>query len=290
MKLGRLGVWAFIDGMNAKELAEFARRMEGAGYSALWIPEATGRNSLISSGWILANTTKLVAATGIANIYARDPMAMKAAQYALNELSGGRFLLGLGVSHAPLVAGVRGHEYGKPVATMRAYLEGMAAAPYDGPKPAERPLTLLAALGPKMLELSRDQADGAHPYNVPPEHTREAREILGPGKMLAVEQMVVAETDPAKAREVARASLSLYLGLPNYCNNWRRLGFGDADFANGGSDRLIDTVVAWGDDEAIRARVDAHRQAGADHVCIQLLGISPVPDAAVLERLAAKLA
>ena len=292
MDLGKLGVWAYVDGMNAGDVARFAQRMEAAGYGALWIPEATGRNSLVSCGWILANTTRLVAATGIANIYGRDPLSMKAAQYALNEQSGGRFLLGLGVSHAPLVAGVRGHEYGKPLATMRAYLEGMAAAPYHGPPPPETPLTVLAALGPKMLDLARDKADGAHPYNVPPEHTAEARRILGPGKLLAVEQMVVTETDPGKARAIARETLALYLGLPNYCNNWKRLGFEDADFADGGSDRLIDTVIAWGDDDVLAARVRAHRDAGADHVCIQLLqagGPFGTPDTATLERLAALL-
>lgn len=292
MKPGKLGVWAYVDGMAAPDAAAFARRIEAAGYGALWIPETTSRNSLVSSGWLLANTQSLVVATGIANIYGRDAMAMKTAQYALAELSGGRFLLGLGVSHAPLVAGVRGHDYGKPVSTMRAYLEGMARAPYDAPQPSERPLTLLAALGPKMLELSRDMADGAHPYNVPPEHTAQARRILGPDKLLCVEQMVIAQTDPAKAREIARATLSMYLGLPNYCNNWKRLGFVDADFADGGSDRLIDAIIAWGDDEAIRARVQAHWDAGADHVCIQLLqGGGPFgnPDAAELERLAGKL-
>lgn len=292
MELGKLGVWAFVDSLGAPEAAAFAGRLEKAGYAALWIPEATGRNSLVSAGWLLANTQSLVVATGIANIYARDAMAMKTAQHALAELSGGRFLLGLGVSHAPLVAGVRGHDYGKPVSTMRAYLEAMASAPYHAPPPPERPLTLLAALGPKMLELSRDMADGAHPYNVPPSHTVEARKILGPGKMLAVEQMVVAETDAAKAREIARGTLSVYLELPNYCNNWKRLGFEDADFANGGSDRLIDTVVAWGDDDAIAARVQEHFDAGADHVCIQLLqGSGPfgAPDAGTLERLATKL-
>lgn len=286
MKLGRIGVWAPMDGMTAPQMATFAQRVEAAGYSALWIPEAWGRNTLVSCGWLLANTSTLVVATGIASIYARDSMAMVGAQYGLNEQSGGRFLLGLGVSHKPFVKGARGHEYGKPVATMKAYLEAMKAVDYTAPPPPEKPLTLLAALGPKMLELSRDLADGAHPYNVTPEHTKIARDILGPGKLLCVEQMVVAETDPVKARAIARASLALYMGLPNYSNNWRRLGFGDADFADGGSDAFIDAMIAWGDDAAIKARVDAHMANGADHVCIQLLAESAVPDIDTLERLA----
>ena len=289
MKLGKIGVWAFMDTMTAPQMAEFAQRVEGAGYSALWIPEAWGRNALVSCGWLLANTQKLIVATGIASIYARDSMAAVGAQYGLNEQSGGRFLMALGVSHKPFVSDIRGHDYGKPVASMRAYLEAMAKVEYTAPPPPEKPLTLIAALGPKMLELAREQADGAHPYNVPPEHTAQARAILGPDKLLCVEQMVVAETDPAKARAVARASLAVYLSLPNYANNWRRLGFEDADFADGGSDRLIDTVIAWGDDDALAARVQAHFDKGADHVCIQLLSESPVPDIATLERLARRL-
>ncbi len=289
MKLGKYGVWASMDSMTAAQMAVFAQRMEKAGFAALWMPEGGGRNSYVTSSWLLANTDKLIIATGIANIYARDPMATIGAQNGLNEQSGGRFLLGLGVSHAPLVSGVRGHDYGKPVATMRAYLEGMAQMPYDPPPPAERPLTVIAALGPKMLELARDNADGAHPYNVTPAHTRHAREILGTDKLLYVEQMCVAETNPAKARAVARASLLPYLGLPNYRNSWKREGFTDADFAEGGSDRLIDAVIVWGDDDAIAQRVAQHHTAGADHVCIQLLGETMIPDADTLERLAAVL-
>lgn len=289
MKLGKLGVWAFMDGMTAPQVAAFAQRMENAGFAALWIPEAWGRNSYVTSSWLLANTEKLVIATGIASIYARDPMATVGARNALNEQSGGRFLLGLGVSHAPMVSGVRGHDYGKPIATMKAYLEGMDQVEYGAPPPAEKPLTVIAALGPKMLELARDHADGAHPYNVTPAHTKLAREILGPGKLLCVEQMCVAETDPAKARAVARASLEIYLTLPNYQNSWKREGFTDEDFANGGSDRLIDATIVWGDDDAIAERVQQHYANGADHVCIQLLGESPVPDADTLERLAGRL-
>src|SRR5882724_7535221 len=271
MKLSKLGVWAGMDAFTAPEAAAFAKRVEAWGYGALWIPEAMGRNSFAHAAWLLANTTKLVVATGIANIYARDWFAASSAQKALNEQSGGSFLLGLGVSHGPLVEGFRGQHYGKPVETMRAYLVGMKNAGYVAPPPPEPPKTVIAALGPKMLALAAEQADGAHPYNVPPEHTAQAREILGPGKLLCPEQMILAETDAAKARAKARESLAIYLSLPNYVNNWKRLGFTDADLADGGSDRLVDAIVAWGDDKAIRARLEAHWDAGADHVCIQAL-------------------
>ena len=191
MELGKLGVWISMDSMTAAAAAAFAKRVEDWGYAALWIPESRGRDALVHSSWLLANTQKLIVATGIANIYARDPMAMANGQRALAEQSGGRFLLGLGVSHVPSVEGMRGHIYGRPVATMRAYLDAMKAAPYGSPEPPEPPLTILAALGPRMLALSASHADGAHPYNVTPEHTAEARRILGAGKILCPEQMVL---------------------------------------------------------------------------------------------------
>ncbi len=271
MKLGRLGVWNAMDAMSAADGAAFARRVEAWGYAALWLPESRGRNVLVHSSWLLANTARLIVAPGIANIYARDPMAMANGQRALAEQSGGRFLLGIGVSHAPSVEGLRGHNYGRPIATMRAYLEAMNAATYAAPAPPEKPLTILAALGPRMLALSAEMADGAHPYNVPPEHTEEARRIIGPGKLLCPEVWVLLETDPAAARAAARQALTPYLRLDNYANNWRRLGFGDADMAGGGSDRFVDANVAWGDEAAIRRRIQAHWDAGADHVCIQTI-------------------
>jgi len=292
-QIGKLGVWANTNGLTAPEAAAFAQRVEKWGYSALWIPEAAGRNALVHASWLLANTTKLVIATGIANIYARDPMATLCGQMTLNEQSGGRFLLGLGVSHAPMVEKVRGHTYGKPVATMRAYLDAMAKANYDAPKPSERPRTVLAALGPKMLELSRDQADGAHPYFSTVEHTAEARRILGKDKIgkdkwLCVEQMVLLDTDPVRARATARKQAVRYLALPNYRNNLLRLGFSEADVADGGSDKIIDAVIAWGDEKAIRARIQAQWDAGADQVCIQALHPEGafLPDETLLEKLA----
>jgi len=244
--LKKLGVWAATDSLSAVDCAAFARRVEAWGYGALWIPEAVGREVFSAAAWLLANTGTLVVASGIANIYARDALSAAAARQGLNEQSGGRFLLGLGVSHIPLVEGVRQHQYGKPVATMRAYLSAMAQAPYASVPPAAAPRTVLAALGPKMLALAAELADGAHPYNVTPEHTREARAVLGAGKLLCVEQAAILESDPAAARATARRFLALYLGLPNYVNNWRRMGFTDADFAGGGSDRLIDAAKSQG--------------------------------------------
>jgi probable F420-dependent oxidoreductase len=286
MGLKKLGVWAATDGLSAPDLSAFAKRVEAWGYGALWTPEAVGREVFSASAWLLANTSSLIVASGIANIYARDSLSAAAAQKGLNEQSGGRFLLGLGVSHIPLVQDLRQHEYGKPVATMRKYLRGMADAPYKAVLPAAAPMTVLAALGPKMLELAAEQAQGAHPYNVTPEHTRQARAILGANKLLCVEQGAILEPNPTQARALARQFLSIYLGLPNYFNNWRRLGFTDADFAGGGSDRLVDALIAWGDEKAIRARIEEHWQAGADHVCVQSIGPAGLPDERLLGLLA----
>jgi probable F420-dependent oxidoreductase len=288
MQLGKLGVWAPMDVLSAAEGALFAQRVEGWGYAALWLPESRGRDVLVHSSWLLANTKSLIVAPGIANIYARDPMAMANGQRALAEQSGGRFLLGIGVSHAPTVVGLRGHSYGKPVTTMRAYLQGMQAAPYLAPDPPERPLTVVAALGPRMMALSAELADGAHPYNVPPEHTADARRILGSGKLLCPEVWVLLETDASAARSAARQALASYMRLDNYVNNWRRIGFGDDELAGGGSDRFIDANVAWGSEEAIRKRIQEHWDAGADHVCIQSINPdgSRRPDEKVLALLA----
>jgi len=288
MQIGRLGVWTHIDSFPAPEAAEFAQRIESWGYSALWVPEAVGRDPFCFLAYLAANTRTLLLATGIANIYARDAMSMRAAQKTLAELSGGRLVLGLGVSHEHLVSRVRGHAYQKPVATMRSYLEAIEKALYMGPQPKEDAPILLAALRPKMLALAAQKARGAHPYFVPPEHTARAREILGRGPWLCPEQMVLLETSPSKAREIARRNMAIYTGLPNYQNNLRELGFSDADFADRGSDRLVDATVAWGDEKAIAARIQAHHDAGADHVCIQPFRPDgqPGPDLRLLEALA----
>jgi probable F420-dependent oxidoreductase len=271
VQLGKLGVWASLDTLTAAEAQTFVQSLEHRGYPSLWMPESRGRNVLVAAAWLLASTTKLKIASGIANIYARDAMAAINAHRGLNEQSGGRFLLGLGVSHKPIVDTMRGHAYGKPVATMRAYLEAMQAAPYQAPPPSARPKTVLAALGPRMLQLAAELSDGAHTYCVTPEHTAQARRLLGPDKLLCPEQMVLLETNPAKARQIARATLANYLALENYVSNWRWLGFSDADLSGGGSDRFVDANVAWGDEGAIRKRIGEHWDAGADHVCIQPL-------------------
>jgi probable F420-dependent oxidoreductase len=288
MELGPTGVWCFMDGLPAGPAADLARRVESLGYDALWIPEAVGRHPFAHAAWLLANTQRLIVATGIANLYARDAHASAAARNTLAEQSSGRFLLGLGVSHAPFVEGVRGHRYEKPVATMRTYLEAMDKAPYAAIPPAETPPTVIAALGPRMLKLAAERTRGAHPYLVPPEHTAQAREILGPGPWLCTEQKVLLETNASRAREVARKAAAIYLNLPNYRNNLKRLGYTDADLDGGGSDRLIDAVVAWGDEKTIADRIQAHRDAGASHVCIQPLHPEgkPLPDERILEVLA----
>jgi len=289
MKFGKLGVWASLDAMTAADALAFAKRVEKRGYGALWTPESRGRNVLVNAAWLLAGTSSLIVATGIANIYARDALAMANAQRGLNEQSGNRFLLGLGVSHRPLVSDLRGHVYGRPVATMRGYLEAMRAAPYQAPPPSKPSRTVLAALGPKMLALSAEMTDGAHPYCVTPEHTAQARRILGPGKLLCPELMVLLETDASKARAAARAALASYIQLENYANNWRRLGFTDEDLAGGGSNRFVDANIAWGDEGAIRARIQLFWDAGADHVCIQSIhpsGSRSVVDERILDLLA----
>ena len=271
MDLSKTGVWYFTDGMSAMEAANAAQRIEALGYSALWIPETVGRHPFAHAAWLLANTARLVVATGIASIYHREPGVTLAAQHTLAEQSSNRFLLGLGVSHKPMVEGVRGLAYGKPVATMRAYLEKMDASPYAGPKAedADPPPRVIAALGPRMLELARDACQGAHPYFTSPAHTAMARRTMGPDAWLCVEQKVMLEEDAAKARQAARQTAQVYLGLPNYRNNWLRMGLAEEDLVDGGSDAFIDATFAWGDADAIRARIQEHYDAGASHVCIQ---------------------
>lgn len=290
MNIGRLGVWAMVNVMTAADSAAFARRVEKWRYGALWVPEVTARDPFVTSSWLLANTTTLNLATGIASIYSRDSFAAINSQYALAEQSGGRFLLGLGVSHGPFVEGVLGHKFEKPAPQMKRYLETMARMKYMGPQPIEKPKTVVGALGPKMLEIAATLADGAHPYNITPNHTAEARRILGPGKLLCPEQMVLLEKDSSTARAIGRKALALSLTLPNYRSNYLRMGFGAQDMDHGGSDRLIDAIVAWGDEKAIRGRIQQHWDAGADHVCIQPLrreSVNLTPeDEKVLELLA----
>lgn len=269
MQLGKLGVWSHVDHLGAEDVAAFVQRTEDWGYSTFWVPEAVGRDPFSLIGFLAARTRRIVFATGIANIYARDPMLMKAIWKTVSGLAPDRFILGLGVSHSHLVTNQRGHDYGKPVATMREYLEAMAKALYMGPQPSVDAPIVIGALRDRMLELSATLAQGAHPYNVTPEHTKRARAVMGPKALLLPEQMVLAETQPAKAREIARANLKIYLRLPNYQNNLKQFGFSDADFEADGSDRLVDALVCWGTPEKIAKHIEAHLAAGANQVCVQ---------------------
>jgi probable F420-dependent oxidoreductase len=265
-----VGIWSFaLQRLAANEEIEAARQFESLGYAATWIPESLGsKDVLVHAGLLLANTTKSVLATGIANIHARDPMAMANGARALGEAYPDRFVLGIGVSHAPSVE-MRGGDYANPMAQMKAYLDAMDAAQYAAPEPEPRVPLLLAALGPKMLELAAQRSDGAHPYFVPVEHTPIARRHLGPEPCLATEVTAVLTTDRSAGIDVARTFAKHYLVLPNYANNLRRLGWGEADIENA-SDKLVDAVVAIGDVDSIVRRVRDHLDAGADHVCVQI--------------------
>ena len=271
MEIGRIGVWTFeFEQQPWSAVAEAAAELDELGYGAIWFPESRGREVMAQSALLLGATKRAVIAPGIANLYARDAMAMAAGQRTLCEAFPDRYLLGIGVSHRPAVEQIRGHQYGPPIATMRAYLDAMDAAPYLPPQPASEP-RVLAALGPRMLKLSAERTLGAHPYFVPVEHTTFARQTLGDGPLLAPEQAVVLERDPDRARLIARQHMARYLAAENYANNLRRLGFTDDDIASGGSDRLVDKIVAWGSLDDVTARVQAHLDAGADHVSIQVL-------------------
>jgi len=284
MKLGRLGVWYSTDKLNGTQLGDLMRAVESNGYSAFWYPESRGYESMSLAGYLLSKSSKLVVGSSIANIYARDPYTAKRAMISLNDWHGERFILGLGVSHIPMVEGVRGHRYDKPIPAMRAYLEGIRR---DLPA-GEEPPVVVAALGPKMLALSGALSRGAVPYNVTPKHTAQAKAILGPGKWLAVEQKVTIETDPAKARALGRKELARYMVLPNYRNNWLREGFAEADLADGGSDRFIDAMCLWGDAETVKKGLRAHFAAGATHVCLQ--PVHADGDFAARDRMLAALA
>ncbi len=284
MKLGRLGVWYPTDRLDGTQLGDFVRLVEKSGYAALWYPESRGYESMSLAGFLLSKSEKLCIGSSIANIYARDAYTAQRALVSLNSWYGDRFILGLGVSHIPMVEGLRGHRYDKPLGAMRAYLDGIHK---DLPKGAEAPV-MVAALGPKMLALSAEKSMGAVPYNVTPKHTAQAAAILGPKKMLAVEQKVTIETDPVKARALGRKELARYMVLPNYRNNWLREGFTEADLANGGSDKFIDAMCLWGDANTIKKGLRAHFEAGATHVCLQ--PVHDEGDFAARDRIVAALA
>lgn len=272
--IGRVGIWtSALEAQPADRARHAAQELEASGFPIVWINETTGRDPFVLATMLLSATSRLKLATGIANIYARDALTMSASQKTLAEAFPGRFLLGLGVSSPVLVEKVRKHSYDKPLAYMRQYLDAMDAAPYHSVPPGDEPSRVLAALGPRMLELAATRADGAHPYLTTPDHTRHARDIIGPDPLLAPEQMVVLDSDPDTARGIARAAVGFYLRAPGYLANLRRMGFTDDDWADpkSPSDRLIDGIVAWGGVDAIARRVREHHDAGADHVCIQVL-------------------
>ena len=274
-RIGRIGVWSFaFDRMTAADARRAAARIEEMGAGALWIPESLVSKELFAhAATLLAATERLPVASGIASIWARDPVAMQNGGRALAEAFPGRFILGLGVSHEPVVTR-RGQKYEKPLSRMKEYLEAMDRARYAGPEPAEPAPRLLAALGPRMLRLAAERTAGAHPYFVPVEHTPIARKEIGEGPLLAVEQAVVFETDASAAREIAKAHMAGYLRLENYASNLKRLGWSDADI-RGPSDALVDAIVAWGPSESLVDRVTAHLKSGADHVCVQPLSRDP---------------
>ena len=267
-----VGLWTMtLEAVPVGRATEIVGEVESLGYRALWLPEAWGREAFTSAGLALGATSSMVIATGIANIWARDAVSAVNASRTLNAAYTERFVLGLGVSHQPLVERLRGHHYATPLTAMREYLTAMDAAPMHAVEREQPYARVLAALGPKMMELAAEKADGVHPYLVTPEHTAQARAAVG-DKFVAVEQAVVLGGSREDFYARAHAHLEFYTGLANYRNSWRRLGFTDEDFVRGGSERLCDAMVVHGDEEAIRSRVDEHREAGADHVCLQVLG------------------
>lgn len=277
LDLGDYGIWTgALDFVPSAQARQHAAEIEELGFGALWIPETVFRDVLIEATLLLEATSTLKVATGIANRYARDAMTTNAAMQTLNEAYPGRFLLGLGASHGHLVTGIRKHPYERPYSGMIEYLDAMDNALFMAPKGEPPAQMVLAALGPKMLRLSAERTGGAHTYFVPPEHTATARETIGAEPLLAVEQMVVFDEDADSARATARAHMAIYLGLPNYANNLQRLGFTEDEItAGGGSDRLVDAIVVWGDEATVCSRLQAHHDAGADHVCVQVLEADP---------------
>ena len=270
MNLGTVGVDALLDSMAGTELAQFARKIEKLGYSALWFPEAFGRDPFALAAHLLTVTEKLIVGTAIANVWKREPMTMLSGAHTLAEMFPGRFVLGLGISHGPMMTRV-GINYAKPLTFMRDYLVRLKTAPYGAARPSSEAPIVIAALLPKMIRLAAAEADGTIPTFVTPERTAQIRAEIGPDKLVCVQQISMLEKDASKARTAIRGLIAFYLGLPNYLQSLRLMGFDESDFAGGGSDRIIDAMVAWGDEQTIRDRVAAQYKAGATHVCITVL-------------------
>jgi len=288
MDIGKIGAFCFMDGMPAPESASFCRRVERMGYKVIWSPEAWGREPFAHGGYLLANTDRLIYATGIANVWVRDPMTMAVAAKTLAELAPGRFILGIGVSHRSLVEDLRGHQYVKPFSYLSEYIPRMKSALYRAVPPAIEPPLVIAALHPKSLALAAREAQGTHTYLCLPEHTRRARAIMGPDKWVCASVIALLESDPKKARARAREHLSFYATQDNYRRILMAQGFSAADLENGCSDKLVDAVVAWGGEDKIRERIDAQLAAGANHVCLMPIRAdnAPLSDERTLEALA----
>lgn len=280
---GPVGLWTgTLDALPPPRVRETVAVLDEQGWGGLWFGEAYGREAFTNAAMLLGASSRLTVATGIANIYGRDAVAMAAAAKTLGAQFPGRFVCGMGVSHAPLVERMRGHSYESPLAAMRAYLEAMDGAPFFAAGPAEPVPYVLAALGPKMLALAAERTAGVHPYLVTPEWTARTREIVGPDAEVAVMQAVALTDDAETWRMRAHSFLEIYTGLPNYRNSWLRQGFSTGDLGRGGSERLKEAMVVRGDEVAVRASVRAHLDAGASHVCLQVLGpdltTAPVDD------------
>ena len=265
-----LGIWCSTNTLDADGLMATVEGVERRGYQTLWYPESLSYECFAMGGYLLSRTSSLQVASGIANIYARDAVTSAQGHDSLNRMYGERFLLGLGVSHVPLVEGARGHVYTKPVATMRAYLSAMAQANIDPTIRNQDRDVVLAALGPKMLSLSAEMTKGSLPYCVTPEHTAEAREIMGAESWLCVEQKVCITPDEDTARWIARQQMARYMALDNYRKNWFRLGFTEDEVTGDGAARFLDAMVVWGGENRIRDVIEAHKRAGADQVVLQM--------------------
>ncbi len=269
MKPGSLGCFLYSDAFEREELAAHAKRAEAAGYETLWYVEALHYETFACGAFLLSQTSTIEVGSGISNIYARDPMASVQGARSLHEFSGGRFILGLGVSHDVLVREIRGHAYERPYTFMCDYLDGMDAA--RPAVPGEDPPVVLAALGPRMVELGGARTQGILPANCPPEHTERARKALGPDPWIITLQHAVLCEDPVKARGIARNAIQFYAEAPNYFNNWYRYGFDETDLKDGGSDRLVDALVAWGSLDQIQAKIQQHFDAGATQVAVNAI-------------------
>ena len=280
------GCWTAPEALSGADAASFAERVEELGYSQLWVGETFGRDPFALAAHLGAVTSTLGLATGIANVYNRHAGVMKQGAYTVAEQTGGRFTLGIGVSSPVIVSKIRGIPYDRPLSFMRSYLDAMEASRYTSVQPPAPVPVVLAALGPRMLELAAERTDGAHPYNTTPEHTAFARSVMGPDAQLCVEQKVMLTTDSEQARSTGAGVMKFYTRAPGYRDCWKRLGFDDDD-VDGLSDRFVDAMVAWGDVDAIEGRLAEHADAGATQVCIQVLHPAAGAGAIDYEALAA---